>query len=296
MANKSPGKNKPKKQTNIEKRRRLSELYVKGEEVRFNEDGVVEDKEDQTDDDIIVWVQPPDPLQREEAVRAASAAKARTQIAARDPESRVSLETDMYVGDLDPGDLRNYLVDAQTRDVRSRAMRDVLGREEWEDFTALQDSMREWEEAGFPETDEWQPLIERDKEYGQQIQERIKEIIEDTRAGLDLLGDEEVMKRARKRYVESVANQSFMQAYEIHMLFFACRDDEDHRELFFGDIDELKGQEEFVQIALAEALSKFINDPAEAKNSRRAVRGSEQSEPPEEQETSEASTPEKQSA
>lgn len=311
---------KKTKTTNIEKRRRLSALYVTGEEVRFNEEGVVDSPrtkgrhqtlkqwqamhEDEdppeclwpSDDDIVVWVQPPDPLQREEATRAASAAKARAHIAMRNEDSQIALEAEMFFGDLEDESLRNYLVDNATRDVRSRAMRDVLAKGEWEDFTALQDSMREWEEAGFPETDEWADLIERDKEYGRQIEERVKEIIEDTREGLKMIPTDELQSRARKRYAETIGNQHFMQAYELNMLFYSCRDDEDKGELFFEKAEEIKEQQEFVQIALAEALSKYIMDPREAKNSRRVVPGSEQSVPPVAQETSEASTPEELSA
>lgn len=314
-----------RKKSSIEKRRKLSALYARGAEVRFSEEGVVdsprvkgkhqtlkewqaENKGDDgeapeapdhlwpSDDDVVVWIQPPDPLQREEAVRAASAAKARALIGMRNPESQVSLEAEMTLGELDMDALRDYIVDATTRDVRSRAMRDVLAKEEWEDFTALQDSMREWEEAGFPETDEWAGLMERDREYGRQIQERVTEIIEDTRDGLKLIGEDELRKRSKKRYAETVGNQAFMQAYELHMLFFGVRDGDDHLELFFEEADEIKEQEEFVQIAMAEALSKFISDPREAKNSRRVAPGSEQSVLPAAQETSEASIPEEQSA
>jgi hypothetical protein len=286
---------KTRKTNNIEKRRRLSELYVKGKDVRFNEGGVVADG-DESDDDIVVWVQPPDPFQREEALRAAQAAKARARAGAKDPESQTSLEADELLSELEADDLSDFLVDQMVGELRPRAIRDVLGRDEWEDFTALQDSMREWEEAGYPETEEWAPLIERDKAYGEQIQERMKEVLEDTRESMKLLPAEEVKKRVRKRLVDQVANQAFMQAYEIHMLYYSCRDDENHTELFFEDFNELKSYEAVVQQGLADALSSFINDPVEAKNSPRVAPGSESSEPPVEPETSEPSTPQEATA
>lgn len=288
---------KSRKSSNIEKRRRLSELYVEGDEVRFNKNGVVGQNDVEPSDlDVVIWVQPPNPLQREEAVRAAQSARSRAMLAVKDEETRNYLEAEEFVSDLSREDMENYLVDAQTRDVRQRAMRDVLSREEWEDFTVLQDSMREWEEAGFPEGEEWEPLIRRDEEYGNQIKERVKEIIEDTREGLKLIGDEELRRRAKKRFAESLGNEAFMQAYERHMLFYGCRDDEDHELLFFSEVNELQQQPEFVQVALANKLAEYISEPAEAKNSRRAAPGSTQQEPPTAQETSEASTPEEQSA
>jgi hypothetical protein len=281
---------KTRKTNNIEKRRRLSELYVKGKDVHFNEGGVVADG-DEADDDIVVWVQPPDPFQREEAIRSAQAAKARARITAKEPDSQTALEVEELLSELDESDLCEFLVDQMVGELRPRAIRDVLGREEWEDFTALQDSMREWEEAGYPETDEWAPLIARDKAYGEQIQDRMKEIMDDTRESLKLLPEEEIKKRVRKRVIDQASNQAFMQAYEINMLYYSCRDDEDHSELFFENIEEIRSHEPVVQQGLADALSSFINDPAEAKNSPRVDPGSESSEPPAEPEISESSTP-----
>ena len=289
-------KNNSKRRTNIEKRRRLSELYVKGTEVRFNEDGVVDgDKNPATDDDLIVWVQPPDPLQREEAVRAGQAARARSMLAAKDPETREGVEAENFVADLTREQISDYILQNESREFRSRAIQEVLRESEWEDFTALQDSMREWEEAGFPDTEEWASLVKRDSEYGQQVKTRVQEMLEDARDGLKLISVEELRQRAKKKYTDALGNQSFMQTYEIQMLFLACRDDEDHQELFFEDPDELMKQPELVQIALADALAEFIKDPGEAKNSPRVAPGSPQSAPPSEPEISEASIPEEQS-
>lgn len=284
---------KPRK-TNIEKRRRLSELYSDGGEVRFNKNGVVGEENPETDLDVIIWVQPPDPLQREEAVRAGQAARARALLAVKDITTDQGLEAHGFVDELTREQVTDYIINGESRDFRSRAIRDVLADKEWEDFTALQDSLREWEELGEPEGPDWDALLKRDKEYGEAVRTRVQEILDDTREGLKLLEEEELRKRARKQYADAMGNQAFMQAYEVNMLFFSCRDDEDHDLLFFEDTQELQRQPEFVQIALANKLSEYIKDPAEAKNSPRVVPSSPQSEPPAAQETSEASTPEEQ--
>ena len=310
---------------NIEKRRKLSELYAKGQEVRFSQDGVVNSPVDERDgrhltkdewlqregnpdadtsqylwpsnDDVIVWVTPPSPLQREEVVRAAQSARARIVLLAKkeNDDSYESLLSSSFVEEMETENLIDYVLEGEMQEFRPRAMREVLGRKEWEDFSALQDSMREWEELGQPEGPEWDALIERDEEYGKQIQSRMKEMLDDTRDALKLLPDAELRKRAKKRHQDAVGNQSFMEAYERNMLFFACRDDENKKELFFESIQELMSQEEFVQVALANTLAKHISDPKQAKNSPRVAPGSQQSVLPAEQETSEASTPKEQS-
>lgn len=312
-------KTKPRT-TNIEKRRRLSELYVKGREVRFNEQGVVDspvsngkhqtlaqwgaahEGEDApeylwpSDDDIVIWVQPPDPLQREEAVRSSQAARARAMLAAKDLDAEEGAGAEQFVSDLSDEQCIEYLLQYESRDLRSRAIQEVLEEGEWEDFTALQDSMREWEEEGFPDGPEWDALIKRDREYGEQVRTRIQDMLNDLRESLKGLNAAELRKRSKKKYTDSLGNQAFMQKYEVQMLFRACRDDEDRRELFFENDEELLRQPEFVQIALADALAEFIKEPGEAKNSRRVVPGSPQLVPPVELETSEASTPEEQTA
>lgn len=285
---------KPRK-TNIEKRRRLSELFVDGEEVRFNKNGVVGEDNPRTDVDVAIWVQPADPLQREEAVRAGQAARTRTMLAAKDEETDQGLEATGFIADLDREQVMDYIINADSREFRSRAIREVLADEEWSDFTALQDSMREWEVQGEPEGPEWEALLKKDQEYGIAVRERIQQILDDTRDGLKLLGEEELRKRARKKYIDAQGNQAFMEAYEVNMLFFSCRDDEDHSQLFFEEPKELQRQPEFVQIALANTLATYIQDPGEAKNSRRVAPSSPQSELPSEQEISEVSIPEEQS-
>jgi hypothetical protein len=72
------------RKSNIAKRRKLEELFARGTEVRFNSDGV--NRGDPKDDDLVVWVTPPSPLQREQAVRDAQADRARLMLRIkRDP-------------------------------------------------------------------------------------------------------------------------------------------------------------------------------------------------------------------
>lgn len=305
---------KSKQKTNIQKRRRLSELYTRGVEARFNESGAaaidpkatVEDDEgnerpkviagdegfEPTDDDVVIWVQPPSPLQREQALREAQAARSRALLAVRkDETSPDAANTKAFVANMGHETLIDYVLSADEQERRERAQRDVLGRDEWKDFSQLQDAMRQWDEAGSPRTEEWQPLIDRDVEFGRQVSEAAKYLRETDRESLAMMSRDELEKRAFDKRIELIGSQAFVQEYERQMIFYCARDDEDHEELFFEDVDQLMSQEDIVQSVLSDTLATFIEDPSEAKNSQRAARGSEQSELPDAQETSEASTP-----
>jgi len=307
--------NKEKQKTNIQKRRRLSELYVRGAEARFNESGAasfdpkktVEDEEgnthpapivsdddfERTDDDVVIWVQPPSPLQREQALREAQAARSRALLnARRDDDSADAANTKAFVASMERETLIDYVLSSEEQERRERAQRDVLGRDEWEDFSSLQDAMRQWDEAGNPRTEEWQPLIDKDIEFGRQVSDAAKYLRDSDREALTLMSRDELERKAFDKRIELLGSQAFISEYERQMIFFAARDDEDHSALFFEDIDDLMSQEDIVQSTISDTLSSFIEDPGEAKNSQRAASGSEESELPDEQETSEASTPE----
>ena len=307
---------KSAKKTNIQKRRRLNELYARGAEARFNKTGSGVYHESKTDDeggplqllekrvdddlpfergedDLVIWVRPPSPLQREQALRESQAARSRALLTAhRDDDSADAANTQAFVANMTLGTLIDYVLSAEEQERREAAQREVLGMEEWDDFSALQDAMRQWDEAGNPRDDEWQPLIDRDVEFGRQVAKAAKHMRESDREALEMMPRGELERKAFEKRIELVGSQAFVQEYERQMIFYSARDDEDRDLLFFEDVADLMSQEELVQETLSDALATFIQDPAEAKNSPRAAAGSEPSELPAEPETSESSTPE----
>ena len=126
---------------------------------------------DPTDDDIVVFVTPPSPLQREYAIREAQASRAVALLNARknadDPASAVSHS---FIAEMTDEELVEYLVAMSENDRQGEATRQVLGETEWEDFDALRDAMRQYEEEGSPEDDpKWEALLERDRSFGDQV-------------------------------------------------------------------------------------------------------------------------------
>lgn len=285
---------------NIAARRKLADLYVKGAEVRFNQEGARRGpfEEPLGEDEVAVWVQPPDPLQREQALREAQAVRARTVLRAKnDPNSEERLNAQVFVSEMSNETLIDYILTLDSEERQREAMRDVLSKKEWEDFTDLQDAMRQFEEAGSPEDDpEFAPLIKRDMEFGDQVNKRFLELTEAAREVTERMPREKLEKRAIDRRVDMLASQSFMKAYERNMLFYACRDPEDRTELFFDKVDELISSHDQVYQELSDTLAAYIQDGAQAKNSSRAEPGSDSSVPPSEPGTTESSGPEEQSA
>lgn len=284
---------------NIQARRKLSDLFARGIEVRFgSKDGATYGhvgpfEEPQLPDEVALWVTPPSPLQRDMAMRDAQAARAKALLRTlRDQESEEYLTGMAFLADMDFPTLVDYTLMAETESRRNEAIRDVLERDEWKDFASYQDAMRKLEEDDTPDDDpELVALMELDRKYGEQISARETELTSAARDVLQMLGRDRVERKALEMRKEILGSQAFLYEYELQMTYFAVRDIKDHSLLFFDTTKEWAEQDEQIRATVNGALQGFIQEAAEAKNSPGVASGSESSEPPSKQETSEASTP-----
>lgn len=259
------------KLSRIEKRRRLEDLFDRGAYITFNRDSdgrPIVNPTVSSDSDMKIWVAPPSPLQREMAVREAQASRARVMIEARkDENSTTWLTIRAFIANLKTDALIEYVLDLDTNEFLSDARRDVLKQPEWEDFNALRDAMRQFEEAGSPEDDEeWKPILSRDIEFGRQVNDRAEEIRSDARDGYKHMPRPKIEEKAIDKRVDQAGSAAFVSAYEEWMLFYAVRDDEDHSTLYFEDRNDVKSLPQPVQQALGDKLNDFIVDASEAKN------------------------------
>lgn len=281
------------KLSRIEKRKRLEALFERGGyvTVRRGEDGRPVVNGDAHPDDIKIWVGPPNPFQREMAIREAQASRSRAMLEARDnKDSQTYVNIQSFVRALSMESLIDFVLEIEETDRLAQARRDVLAMKEWEDFNALRDAMRQFEEAGSPFNDpEWKPLLDKDVRFGEQVEQRSNELRDNAREGLSLMPRPKLEERAVERRIEQAGSAMFVRSYEEWMLFYACRDDEDHNTLWFDNLEDMKSQPEELQAALAEKLTSFVAEVAEAKNLQGAASGSTSSVPPVEPETSEAS-------
>lgn len=265
---------------NIRARKRLSELYARGCEIRFGagEDGkpytktgpFLDDKGEPvpaTEDEVAIWVQPPSPLQREQALRDAQASRSRSLLRAkRDEDSEDYLVSMSFIADMDDETLIDYVLMVDMDERRQEAIRDVLARDHWKDFQDLQDAMRQWAEAENQDDDEWKDLLAKDREYGEEVSQRQTELTSAAREVLAMTDRQYVEKRALSKRSELTASQVFMSEYERQMMFYAARDPEDHGVLFYESARDLADEPMEVQKAIADALADHITEGVDAKN------------------------------
>lgn len=300
--------------TNIKSRRLLSELFKTGVEIRFGADengNTVGKVGPFVDDDgrpiprkegreVAMFVRPPDPLQREMAMRSAQAKRAASLVRAkRDEDSEEHLTILAFLADMSDETLVEYVLAAEQMERHSEAEREVLGLDEWKDFTALQDAFREYEDKEPEELEgdaEFQALMELDEKFGVQVTEREKQLTNAQREALGFLQREQVERKALEKRAELVGSQAFMHEYDRQMLYYSVRDPDKIDELFFENATELASQPDEVRDLISDALAPFISEAGEAKNSPRAASSSDSSALPANPETSATSSPEEPTA
>jgi hypothetical protein len=296
--------------TNIKKRRQLSDLFKEGVEVRFGVDpdtgkpiGKIGpflnsrgERLSCPDDEVAMFIRPPDPLQREQAMREGQAKRARALIKAkRDEESEEHLTIMAFLADMSDETLIDYVLLADQMERRNEAEREILALDEWKDMTSYQDALRQFSDMSPEElegNEEWEALLELDRKYGEQIEERERELLDAQRDVLRLLQREQVERKALEKRAELTGSQAFMKEYEAWMLYFSVRDVDNNDLMFFESARDFAAQPQQVRETIQEALMPFISEGSEAKNSRGAAPGSDLSAPPSEPVTSEPSTPE----
>lgn len=262
---------------NIAARKKLGAMYARGLAVRFGEEGPRYGDEKKggafpeddilLEDEIEIWVAPPNPHQREMAMREAQASRARSLLRVKsDENSEEYLTTKAFLAEMDAVTLIDYLVVATQGERQQAAIREVLAKDEWENIDELRDAMAQFEETDNADDPEWKSLLERDVDYGKQVAEVEQRLAEEERVSLEVLDRDELEKRGMERRKEIAGSQAFIYEYERQMKFYAVREPGNHNTLFFENPKELTEQDELIQIAISEALARFIKDGTEAKN------------------------------
>lgn len=295
---------------NIRPRKRLSALYDMGVEIRFTPTGpkvpesgkgLLVDENNKPvpvgPEDVQMWCQPPSPFQKEMAMRDGQAARARALVRVRrDKESEEHLTVMAYLTEMSDETMVDYVLQSTSDQRRDEALRDILALKEWENFEELRDAMRLYDEMSEEEVaahaKEYEALLERDEELGNQVAKREAELRDGEYEAVKLRSREDLEKKAIERRAEIVGHQAFMFEYELQMQYYSCKDFDSHGTLFFESARDLANEAEEVQDTIRTALTEFISDAGEAKNWLGAADGSEPSVQPNAPEISAPSIPE----
>lgn len=261
------------------KRRRLNDLYVVGKPFKVGDaEGAVD-----------VWLQKINPLEREIAVRAASAARARALAYIEDKESdeymsKVSDVIDFY------GDRESLVMLATRKDLtaaRTRIEAETAGDERWSKDGFLLGLIDSWQDEMMdrynadPHDKEAKKVFDLINKFEAQV----AKVVEEERIRLERDCADYSMTRLREigaeKLIEAQANNAFIDEFEVQRLLFGVRETGDHSAYYFTDRGEVRALDERVREALSEAYNALEVDVVEGKDLPETDDSSPSSEPSE---------------
>lgn len=254
------------------KRRRLSDLYVRGVEVVFDDDN---------GPPVTVWLQKLNPIDRESCLRRAHAARARAMVESDNEDSELYQS---FYGQIrlvsDDKTLIGLIVAEEVARYRQRVEAELATDEEtWGKDRYLQGLVDAWlgdagsgglaavrvEDPDDPEVQRVSAELDRfEDEVIKLVKAEDERLTEEWRAA----PKDELWKRATRRMIELRANEAFAAEFERQQLFFSVRDPDDHSKRYFGTLQEFDDLDENVRKKLSEEYGTMTVDSIEGKDSR----------------------------
>lgn len=225
------------------KRRRLSDLFVVGEEVEFD---------DGKGDPIKVWVQKLTNGETQQAVEASRPAKIKITAIKRLPDDHPAKLR--YLDELESEgfdnqeSLINYLIQNKLEEERISAEARVGAEDEWakEDYlTGLQAAWNEELEKIWIKGSKEDKFEEADRVY-QELRRFTDQVESETEAArlelsyeYDDFSMEALQRKAVNKLIDDHGDNALLASFRKQQLYFATREVDNHSELYFDSVDEV---------------------------------------------------------
>jgi len=280
--------------------KRVTDLFVEGTEVVLD---------DSPEDPLIIWVQKPNPFEREEARRDAQVAGARFTLTLQDDSSDEIAVFRAGLVRLDRQDLVDAIVDLKFSEDLVLAQNELRDDKDWTEKLAIVDRSGGQLEGRGQDDPEVLKVAEINREYLTETNDRVDARRAARRDELERFTELELRDEYERAYIEALATANSLREFRTTEIFFAARvcsavpnDDATagwdhsgcagHRARIFDDRQEVREIDDELHQRISAAISRVTMSPREAKNSARRGSSSESSPPPSEPGESTASTPE----
>jgi hypothetical protein len=268
------------------KKRRLSDLYVRGRELSVN---------DGEGEPIKVWVSKLNEIDRESVLRRANAAKARFMIDADDEDSEQFAA--MYAESRDINsrhELILFIVSDDVNSARRRIESQTAGDEEtWSKEGYLQGLVDAWigdetnpglsatiqEDPADPEARRVSDELDRfEQEVRARVEAETHTLVKDWEdVDIDVL-----RRKATHLLLELKSSEEFVREFQRQQIFYSIREPNDHRKRYFATITEVDDLDEELRKYLVEQYESLVVPPDEGKESPPPADSSNSSDAPEE--------------
>lgn len=279
----------------MKKRRRLSDLYVRGKEVTVD---------DGSDDPVTVWLQKLNEIERDSILRRANAAKARYMIECDDESSELFVATYGSVREfLDQESMIDLIISEDLAKSRMRFEEEALHDEEgWGKDDKLKRLVDAWtgdentpglaaahaEDPEDPKALEVKAELDRyDEELDAKVAAERKRLAR-THEDMDF---DELVRRAAHEVLNRRGDEEFMKEWARQQIFYSVREPDDHQKRYFGVVTEVDDLDDQVRAFLDQQCNALFVEPREGKESPASPASSNSSEVPSKAEDSSDSGP-----
>lgn len=251
-------------------RRRLSDLYVIGKEVVFD-DGT------EGEEPIKVWLSKLSPIQQRDAADSATGSRAKLLALKNNPEAdtnriavfREQLE-DLGVKDRDS--MIEFLIGPKLQEAYMSAESRLGSEGKWAEDDFLDSLQKAWNDgladdyAVDNENEEALRVYTLLVEFTDEVNEAVEEDKEDLRLEFSHLSDEDLAAKVMDRAIDAEADFAWVNEFSRWQVFYAVRYEDNHKEQYFELREEVDGLDPKVLNTLLSEYNQMTADPIEGKD------------------------------
>lgn len=248
-------------------KRRLSDLFVTGEDVSFD---------DGSGEPIRVWVQKLTPAETQLAVEKSRPSKTKIISIKKLPDDHyLKLR---YLDELESGgieekiDFIKFLIRPKLEEARISAQERVAAEDEWSKDDYLNGLQEAWNDElqakwinSDDEDDEANRVYDELKRYTDQVIKEVEAAEKDLINELDDLSLEALQRRSVNRLIETHGDNILINEFRKQQLFYAVREAENHKNKYFESIDEINTLPEVISNRLFIVYGELAVDSFEGK-------------------------------
>lgn len=256
----------------------LRDLFHRGEEITLTHSEAA---------GIKLWVQKPSAVQQEMASRRARGKKTRRRAELLNPQSDERMALVQEVEAMDLTEIVKEHLNLKRPEFQQQAVNEIMFNPEvgsnWgkegEKYADLLDALlqrtdeiiAEAGEDGSPDfegDEEFQRLAAIQDTFEKEVTDRIRELMDDYEAELVLSDDPKTLRKDYiTRHIANEADFAWFVEYRTQMLYYSCRDPEDHNTLYFEDANEVLDLPLEIQQELYNMYDRITKGAEELKNS-----------------------------
>jgi hypothetical protein len=259
--------------TNLSSRRRLTDLYIRGQEVSLEDDAV--DENDAPEPPIVVWVSKISPLENKEAADRAASARA-TILAAKyfedTHEDRI-----VYLDQLSSIDGRedmiNFLIAPKMQEIELSHEAELASEGKWSKDNYYESLREAWAGGLAEKYDEDPKDVDAKKVHAEltkfvnEVEKRVDADRIDMQGEWDIKSDEELRHAVVDRLIESESDYAWLAEFRKWQLFYSVREPNNHKQKYFVAKEEVDSLDPRILHQLVDTFLQLSVDPLEGKDS-----------------------------